>query len=187
MTNAAPTATPRGVFRKVWPAAAGAAVAVATALGETSSADFAPIVTASGFVYLGAASLQKRTSDWPFFLLSFVIVTAGFMVPGIDASWLMIVIALGLAAFGLSRGAIRPRWGLPLQALAMVAFAGTALVAVQINETLGGVLVAVGLFAHAVWDVAHHRADRVVTRSVAEFCFVLDTVLAILALVIVLR
>lgn len=183
----APSAARGDVFRKAWPALAGVGLAVLSARGLTNGVEAAAIVTASGFVYLGAASLQKRTTAWPLFLLSFVFVTAGRLVPGIDATWLMIATAIGLVAFGLSRGAIRPRWGLPLQALAMVAFAGTALLAVQVSEVLGAVLVAVGLLAHAAWDVVHHRADRVVTRSLAEFCFVLDTVLAVLILVITLR
>jgi hypothetical protein len=39
--------------------------------------------------------------------------------------------------------------------------------------------VAVGLLGHAAWDVWHHRTNRVVSRSLAEFCLVLDTALAI--------
>jgi hypothetical protein len=33
--------------------------------------------------------------------------------------------------------------------------------------------------AHAGWDVYHHVKNKVVVRSMAEFCFVLDTALAI--------
>jgi hypothetical protein len=33
-------------------------------------------------------------------------------------------------------------------------------------------VVAAGLLGHAAWDVYHHRAGRVVRRSLAEFCFV---------------
>lgn len=35
-------------------------------------------------------------------------------------------------------------------------------------------------------DVYHHRADRVVTRSLAEFCCVLDVVLAVLVAMVAL-
>jgi hypothetical protein len=44
--------------------------------------------------------------------------------------------------------------------------------------------VAAGLLGHAAWDLYHHRVNRVVTRSFAEFCLVLDTALAV-AIVIV--
>ena len=46
------------------------------------------------------------------------------------------------------------------------------------------VQLAAGLFLHAAWDVYHHWTEKVVVRSMAEFCFVLDTLLA-LAIVIV--
>jgi hypothetical protein len=39
-------------------------------------------------------------------------------------------------------------------------------------------VVAAGLLGHAAWDVHHHRTGRVVARSLAEFCVVLDTLLA---------
>jgi hypothetical protein len=51
----------------------------------------------------------------------------------------------------------------------------------------GGILVSAGLFGHAAWDVYHHRINRVVTRSLAEFCFVLDTLLALAVLFVVAR
>ena len=39
----------------------------------------------------------------------------------------------------------------------------------------------------AGWDVLHHRAGRVVVASMAEFCAVLDALLAVLVLVAALR
>jgi hypothetical protein len=42
--------------------------------------------------------------------------------------------------------------------------------------------VSAGLLAHAAWDVYHHRTGRVVVRSMAEFCGVLDTLLALVVL-----
>jgi hypothetical protein len=38
--------------------------------------------------------------------------------------------------------------------------------------------VAIGLLGHAGWNVYHHRANRVVVRSPAEFCFIIDTLVA---------
>ncbi len=37
---------------------------------------------------------------------------------------------------------------------------------------------AAGLAGHAAWDMYHYRVNRIVARSLAEFCFVLDTLLA---------
>ncbi|WP_344485358.1 hypothetical protein [Glycomyces endophyticus] len=38
--------------------------------------------------------------------------------------------------------------------------------------------VAAGWFAHGVWDVAHHRADAGVARTGAEWCAVVDLLIA---------
>jgi hypothetical protein len=53
-----------------------------------------------------------------------------------------------------------------------------------VTPELGADLVAAGLLSHAAWDVYHHRTNRVVVRSLAEFCLALDTALAV-AIVIV--
>jgi len=65
-----------------WPAVAGAAMAGFAAWWMDTGADVAPIVTASGFVYLGAAALQRRKAAWPVFAVSFVAVGLGWFVQG---------------------------------------------------------------------------------------------------------
>ncbi|MEU7740876.1 hypothetical protein [Nonomuraea sp. NPDC049158] len=52
------------------------------------------------------------------------------------------------------------------------------------GAVVGSYLVALGLLCHAAWDVYHYRANRVVTRSLAEFCLVLDTALAVAIIVL---
>jgi hypothetical protein len=47
------------------------------------------------------------------------------------------------------------------------------------TRSFGAYLVAAGLLGHAAWDADHYRANRVVVRSMAEFCLVLDTALAV--------
>jgi hypothetical protein len=41
---------------------------------------------------------------------------------------------------------------------------------------VGAYLVALALLGHAAWDAYHYLRDRVVARSYAEFCAVLDLV-----------
>lgn len=142
----------------------------------------ADVVTASAFVYLGAAALGIRWSAWPIFGISFVLITVGLFVPAFNPSWIMIAIAAVLLGYGLVRGRRRPAYGLPLQVPAMLILGTLALLTTLIDPTVAGVLIAVGLLAHAGWDLYHHRRDRVVVRSMAEFCLVLDTLLAALVL-----
>jgi hypothetical protein len=186
-STAVQTDNPVRTLTRRWPAVAGAAVAAGSAAGMSAGSEVAPVVAASGFVYLGAAALRSPVSAWPLFLLSSAFITVGRFVPGFDPTVWMLATIVVLTGYAIVRGALRPGWGVPLQLAVMVVLGATALAAVAVNETVGGLLVAAGLFAHAGWDVYHHRADRVVARSMAEFCFVLDTLLAVAVLVVTLR
>ena len=176
----------RAVARR-WPAFAGAAAALLTVLPILrlgSLTDVAAVVIASAFMYLGAAALGLRWSAWPIFGVSFVLITIGFFVPAFDPSWTMIAIAVVLIVYGLLRGRGTPAHGLPLQLAALVILGTLGLIAATLQPQVAAVLIAAGLLAHAGWDLYHHRRDRVVVRSMAEFCLVLDTVLAIAVLVL---
>ena len=85
---------------------------------------------------------------------------------------------MALLIYGLLRGAGSPGYGLPLQTLGLLGFGAATGAALVITPELGAYLVAAGLLGHAAWDVHHHRTNRVVLRSLAEFCLVLDTALA---------
>jgi hypothetical protein len=169
---------------RYWPALAGLAVAAMSAYGIASGADVAAVVAASGFVYIAAAALGRRAFAWPAFGVAFVLILVERFVPVADPIWTMLAVAAVLAVVGVLRGALRPRSGLPLQAAAMLVLGAVALVAAQAQPVLAGSLVAGALLVHAAWDVHHHRTGRVVVKSMAEFCCVLDTVLAVLVLVV---
>ena len=167
-----------------WPAAAGLAFAAYVALdlfsGEENGAQVGPIVAASGLVYIGAAALQKRATAWLVFFASVIVITiAKIFRTEFEATWTLLALAGALLVYGLLRGATRPADGLPLQAIGMAAFGAVAATALIVNEVVGAYLVAAGLLAHAGWDAYHHWTDKVVARSMAEFCFVLDTALAV--------
>jgi hypothetical protein len=171
-----------------WPALSAIALTALVVSGMSSGTDVAPVLAASGLVYLGAAALQRPSAAWPVFLVTFVVITAsrqGWV--DVDATWVLLGLAGVLVAYALIRSALRPGGGLPLQAIAMFVFGGAAAIALLVNERAGAFLVAAGLFGHAAWDVHHHRANKVVVRSLAEFCFVLDTLLAAAIVVVTLR
>ena len=75
---------------------------------------------------------------------------------------------------GVARGLLRRPGGLTLQAAGMLGFGATALVALYVDPDLGAYLVAFALLGHAAWDAYHFLRNRVVARSYAEFCGVLD-------------
>lgn len=172
-----------------WPSLAGVGFAAFVAFdlfrGDQNGADLAPVVAASGLVYLAAAALGKPWAAWPLFFLSVLVITAaeiGWI--HFDPTWGLIGLAVAFFGYGLWRGMVRRHAGLPLQTIAMAGFGAVAAVALVVNGPAGAYLVAAGLLAHAAWDVHHHRANRVVSRSLAEFCFVLDTLLAAAIIVV---
>jgi hypothetical protein len=147
--------------------------------GKRRGGALAAVVAASGLVYLAAAALEKPSTAWLVFFGSVIVITAakrGWI--GLDATWILLALAMLFFLYGVWRGVRFPFNGLPLQAIAMLAFGVVAVAALMINDIAGAILVAAGLFGHAAWDVYHHRANRVVTRSMAEFCCVLDVMLA---------
>lgn len=167
-----------------WPSLAGAVAAGVFAFDLAQGRDLAPVVTASALIYLGAAALQKKSSAWPLFFTSLLLGGLGSFLFDLNAAWVLIILGGPLLAYGVVKGGvIRPMSGLPLQTIGMLTFSAAALVALAVEPKMGALLVAVALFAHAAWDVYHHWVDRVVSRSLSEFCFVLDTALGIIILV----
>ena len=184
----------RTVWRSLqwWPTLVGIGFATFVALdmfrGTERGSELASIVAASGLVYLAAAALEKPSTAWLVFFMSVVVITAAKLgLTGFDATWVLLGLAALFAGYGLLRGATRPAGGLPLQTIAMIGFGAVAAIALYVNEVAGAYLVAAGLFAHAGWDVYHHWANKVVTRSLAEFCFVLDVLLAVAIVIVTMR
>ena len=65
------------------------------------------------------------------------------------------------------------------QALGMVGFGAIVLVGLAVDPDLGRYIVAAGWFGHGLWDVAQLRSDTVVSRSFAEWCAVIDILIAV--------
>ena len=95
---------------------------------------------------------------------------------------IFLVAALAFLALGAARGQLRRPSGLTPQAAGMLAFGAAGLVAFYADPALGGYLVAFALLSHAAWDAYHYLRDRVVARSYAEFCGVLDLLVGAAAL-----
>lgn len=177
---------------KWWPTLIGAGFAAFISIdlfsGDEHGGELASIVAASGLVYLAAAALHKPSAAWPIFLLSVVVITLSkFGAFGFDATWLFLAAAIGFVCYALLRSRGANQKELPLQAVGMILFGAAAAVALYLDEKAGAYLVATGLLGHAAWDVYHHRTHRAVARSLAEFCFVLDTALALAILVATMR
>lgn len=169
-----------------WPTLAGLAFAAFVALDVVTGAEQAFVMVGAAAVYLGAAALGKPAAAWPLFLGTFVLILVTQLVDDeFDPTWVMLGMGAVLLVYGLVRGALQPRYALPLQTVAMLGFGAVGVIAILISPVVGGYLVALGLLGHAAWDVYHFRTKRVVSRSLAEFCMVLDATLGVIIIVLI--
>ncbi|UIX31802.1 hypothetical protein [Streptomyces sp. GQFP] len=184
-----PSTTPR--IADHWPILAGIAAAALIGLDMSEGIDAAPALAASALVYFGAAALRKPSTVWPLFFGSVVVIFATELLGGgdVDPTWVILALAVPFLAHGLLQGRRSPDTpppygGWPYHLIAMAAFGAAAAIALGVTETVGAYFVAGGLLAHAAWDAYHYRIDKVVTRSLAEFCLVLDTIVAAVIVIV---
>ena len=177
-----------GLLVHRWPTALGVAVATLTALDLGADAGFVPslpaLIVLMALVYVGAAALGRRRAPWVVLLVALPV---AFFLPQTSRGDPPVVLLAAAAAFlvvGAVRGQrLREPGGLGLQAAGVLIFGVIALAAVYAAPGVGAYLVAFALFGHAAWDAFHYARDRVVTRTYAEFCGVLDLVLGVVILV----
>lgn len=131
--------------------------------------------------YLAAAALNRRGAAWVVLLVSIpaVVVT---MVLNIEPAVGLLLAAVIFLALGMTRWRKQGSWGMPLQTAGMFVFGGLGVAVLFVSPALGSYLVAAGLFGHGIWDVVHHRANKVAARSFAEWCAVYDFVLGVVIL-----
>ncbi len=180
-----PTSSRLGSLRRRWPTAAGLGFAALVAIGMTSGLDMAAVLAAAAVVYLGSAALRTPRAAWPLFFATAVVITVLRLIDDrFEPTWVLFGAGVVLLAYGLLRGGFGPTYGLPLQTLALLGFGVVVTVALLINPMIGSYLVALGLLGHATWDLYHYRINKVVSRSLAEFCYALDATLAVVIVIL---
>lgn len=167
-----------------WPALLALALVgpdvVAAALGEKGgSAQFlGEALPMLALIYLIMAKIGNRKITWPVVVLvaGTVAVTevTGIMAP----STLLIGASLVLLIWMMSTGEIKSTPNLRLQAIGIVFFCGVALAGLAVDPTIGVYVIAAGWFLHGMWDFVHIWRDRVVSKTFAEWCGVLDVLIA---------
>jgi hypothetical protein len=166
-----------------WPAAVGIAVAALSAFDLEGGVEFAALLVLMALVYLGAAALDRRWTAWVVLFAGLSFAIFDLSIAGIDPAVVLIVAAPVFLVLGVVRGQLATPGGLPLQTAGMLAFGAAALVALAVNPDLGGKLVGLAILSHGIWDAYHYVRDRVVPRSYAEFCAVVDLLLGAAILV----
>jgi hypothetical protein len=159
-----------------WPSALGLAVAVLQLAFGGDRESVAIVVGAALLCYLGAAALNRRWVAWAGIPGGTVVVFVSKLT-GVPW-WIGIgVVAIALVVVGLVIRAPRP--ALTAQTGAMLGYGSLAVTALFLAPRVGLVLAGLVLAAHGIWDLVHYRRDRVVSRSLAEFCMLLDVPLGV--------
>ena len=157
-----------------WPTALGVAVAALTVFDLRGGTELAALTMLMPVVYLGAAALDRRRFAWMVLLAGVAVLafvpTSSEVVPSVG----FLAAALAFFVVGAARGQLRKPGGLALQTVGVLAFGSIVLAALYVDDDLGGYLVAIALLGHAAWDAYHYVRNRVVARSYAEWCAVVD-------------
>lgn len=97
--------------------------------------------------------------------------------PWVGAWWVLVAAVIYLT-WGTARGELGERRWLTAQTAGVLGFGAVSIAVVAVDSASASYVLAAGWLAHAVWDVLHHRADRVVPRWYAEACLVTDVTVA---------
>jgi hypothetical protein len=128
--------------------------------------------------YLVTSVLRRRWIAWAGLPVSFAVAIGLRLQDAVESSSVLVGLSAIVLLWGLSRSRLRgSRWFL-IQAGGMVGFAAFALTALAVDPQLALYLTAAGWFLHGMWDFVHLWKDRVVARSFAEWCGVVDVLLA---------
>jgi hypothetical protein len=165
-----------GFLAHRWPTTLGALVAALTVFDLRGGTELAALTMLMPVVYLGAAALDRRRFAWVVLLAGVAVLTvlpsSSEVVPSVG----FLAAALVFFVVGAARGQLRKPGGLALQTVGVLVFGSIVLAALYVDADLGGCLVAIALLGHAAWDAYHYLRDRVVARSYAEWCAVVDLV-----------
>ncbi|MEV0996034.1 hypothetical protein [Nonomuraea sp. NPDC050202] len=141
------------------------------------------VLPAAGYLFLAVADRPRITWAVVLALLAAVVVLRAL---DIDPWPPLASVVIALAALGLVNGRLRGPRVFALQAPGALAFMAAGLLVLSVPPAAGGYLVAAGLVGHAMWDGFHWRANKIVARTFAEWCGMVDLVLGLGLLVVLI-
>ncbi len=173
----------RGIWRHLlerWPSVLGLLALLFNVTNGADSHVTAMIIVIASVCYLAASAIGSQRSGWIMVGAASVAVILARLA-GLDPTATLLVMGAGFAMLGFLRGDDIDRRELGAQTLAFAGFSAIALTAMMVNPVAALYLAALG---HAAWDVVYFVRNKVVPRSLAEACFMLDLGLGIALLLI---
>lgn len=166
--------TPARFLLRRWPTALAIGLEVLSwGIGTVRAGQILPLLPA---LYVIVAVLRRRWASWPVLVTSFVLLVGLQLQTVVQPTIVILALATAVALVGLRRHSGRAELGLQLAGL--VLFGGLALVGLTVAPGVAPYILAAAWLGHGVWDLVHLRRDAVVSRSYAEWCGVLDLLIA---------
>ncbi|WP_181763527.1 hypothetical protein [Streptomyces albidus (ex Kaewkla and Franco 2022)] len=179
------------VLKRRWPTALAVALATLNVI-DSGSQDLADAVGGFGevlpllpLIYLVVNQIGKPRGTWPVLGAGLVAVFALPVQDVVAPSTVLVACALVFLIWGAVCGTPHGRATFGAQAAGALVFGGLAIAGLAVDPELGRCLVAAGWFLHGVWDFVHLWLDKVVARTFAEWCGVVDVLVAAQLLFIV--
>lgn len=177
----------RSVVRQLlgrWPSILGLLALFCNVTNGADSHVTAMIIIIASMCYLAASAIGRQYSGWIMVGAASVAVILA-RLSGLDPTVTLLVMGVGFAAIGFLRGSDIDRPELAAQALAFIGFSAIALTAMMVTPVAALYMAALAAIGHAAWDVVYFVRNKVVPRSLAEACFMLDLGLGVALLLIV--
>ncbi|MGY0496976.1 hypothetical protein ACWZHB_00555 [Nocardia sp. FBN12] len=134
-------------------------------------------------IYLIVAKWRRPALTWPVVISLLVLSTVVSTFDIVRTGYVFAAIALILLVWAAIDGQLGRREDFTVQALGMVGFGALAVVAIAASPEIGRYVLAACWLLHGVWDFVHLRLNRTVARSFAEWCAVVDVLVAIVLVV----
>jgi hypothetical protein len=169
-------------LKDLWPVALAVGMA-ALSFGGTGSeeavASLSEALLLLPLLYLVVAKLRRRQASWPVLVAGIIPFIALRALDVVAPAAVFSAVALLVLVWGAVDGRLRRSDPFRVQALGMLGFGALALAGLVVDPDLGRYLVAAGWFLHGVWDFVHLKLDKVVARSYALWCGILDIGIAV--------
>jgi hypothetical protein len=165
-----------------WPTGLALAMSALTFGGSESAegvASFSQILLLLPLLYLVVAKLQRREATWPLLVTGLALVIGLRVLDVIAPAAVFAAMALIVLVWAAVDRQLFESGTFQIQALGMLWFGALGLIGLAVDPDLARYLVAAGWLLHGVWDFVHLKLDKVVARSFAEWCGVIDVVIAV--------
>ena len=163
-----------GFLLRRWPTALAIGLElVSWGIGLVRAGQVLPLLPA---LYVVVAVLRRRGASWPVLVASVGLLFLLQLQSWVNPTVAILALASAVAVIGLLRRPVRSE--VLVQFGGLVLFGGLALIGLTVAPEIARYVLAAGWLGHGVWDLVHLRRDKVVSRSYAEWCGVLDVLIA---------